>query len=163
MLLVLLASPTAALAETVVHQGAKVEISLPDGWKSQQDGDAMNVASPDGELMIVFVVLDSADAEKGFELIDKKLEESTGAIEWEEKPSNDKINGMDCEIWNGTAKDGTLHIEAVYIDTPADKSLGVYWFSTTESEAKFQKEIDLVVKGLKPVAAAPAPEPAPAK
>jgi hypothetical protein len=101
-------------------------------------------------MAIVFLVLPQADAEKTIATIEGELDKAVGKIKWGKKGVKDKVGGMDAEIWNGTAQDEKLQVEAIYCDLPGDKdSLAIFWFDTPESEKKFEKEIDLIVKGIK--------------
>ena len=152
LLVVALAAP--ALAAVIPYAPAGVEIAVPDKWKSETKGEVVSVTAPDGEMAIVFYVLPAGTPDKVFEDLDKKIEAGTGKIKWEDKPTKDKINGMETEIWNGTAKDGKMQVEALYLESPNGKNLGIYWFDTPESEKKYAKEIDQIVKGLKPTAGA---------
>ena len=159
LLLVSVVSGRAA-ATTITHKEAQVEIAVPDGWKSAQEDDMMSLTAPDDSIVVVFLVMPGETSDKTLEGIEKHLEKSTGKIAWDEKPKEDKVNGMDAEIWGGTAKDGKVQVEAVYVDTPSGKNLAIYWVSTPESEAKYTKDIDLIVKGLKPLATPAAASPA---
>ena len=155
-------APGICLAEVLTHEGAKIEINLPDKWTQAPDGNMMVVTAPDGDMSIMFMVLEQSEKDKVLEAIDKALEAKVGEIKWENDGNSkpEEINGMKGEIWNGTAKEGKFQVECISLDTPSDKNLGIYWFDTPESEKKYQKEIDLIVKGLKPMAAAPDAPPA---
>ena len=154
--------PGVSLAEVLTHPGAQIEITVPDKWTQTQEGEMLTVTAPDGEMAIMFMVLEQAEKDKVLEAIDKSLEAKLGEIKWENEGNSkpEEINGMKGDIWNGTAKEGKFQVECISLDTPSDKNLGIYWFDTPESEKKYEKEIDLIVKGLKPIAAAPAAAPA---
>jgi predicted Zn-dependent protease len=156
--------PGMVWAEVLTHAGAQVEITVPDKWKQASDEDSLTITSPDDAMAVVFTVLDSNEADKAFDAIDKELEKALGEIKWQNdgKPSEEKINGMTAWEWNGSAKEGKMFVDCLSIDTPADKTLGVYWFTAAEFEKKYEADVETIVKGLKPVAA-PAPvAPAPA-
>ncbi|MBF0500274.1 MAG: hypothetical protein HQM09_09080 [Candidatus Riflebacteria bacterium] len=142
-----------AFATTLTHAKAKVEITVPDTWKSAQDGDVMTLSAPDDSMSVVFMIMDSAAADKAFESIDKDLEKNLGPITWanDGKAIDEKINDMPTSEWNGKTKDGKMMVDCLSIDTPSDKALGVYWFSTEESEKKYEADIATIVKGLKPL------------
>jgi hypothetical protein len=142
----------AASAEVLVHAGAKVQINVPKGWNQKQDGDVLAINSPDKAVSVVFVVLEQKDAEKAFALMDKSVENAVGEVEWEHdgKAVDEDINGMPTSEWNGSAKHGSVYVDVLSIDTPADKNLGVYWFTAAAAEKKYQAEINTIVKGLKP-------------
>ncbi|MBF0408747.1 MAG: hypothetical protein HQM10_15475 [Candidatus Riflebacteria bacterium] len=152
-------------AKTLTHEAGKVEITIPDGWKEVASEDSLTVTSPDDSLAVVFSMFEAKEADKCFDNIDKELEKALGEIKWENdgKAKVTDCNGMPCSEWSGTAKDGKMFVDCDSIDTPADKTLGIYYFSTEESLKKFEKDLDALVRGIKPLAAAPAPEPAPAE
>ena len=149
----LLFSADLVQAEVLTHTGAKVQITVPDKWTQKKDGDVLVVNSPDGGVGIVFVAVDSENMDAVFDELDKKLEQDTGAIEWENdgEASEEDINGMPAAEWNGSAKDGALYVDVLVIDTPADKDLGIYWFTAADAEKKNQADINTIVKGLKPL------------
>jgi hypothetical protein len=140
-------------AEVLTHAGAKVQINVPEKWTQKQDGDVLVITSPDGGVGLVFAVVAEEDAEAVFEAMDKQLEQQTGTIAWENdgEASELTINGMPAAEWNGSAKGGAMFVDVLVIDTPADKDLGVYWFTDAASEKKNQAAIETIVKGLKPV------------
>ena len=161
---VLLLATAGAGAATFPFAAAQVEIASPDGWNTSQEGDAVTFTSPDKEMTVVFQLLPAGVETKTIEAIDKELDKAIGDVAWSDKPTEEKINGMDVEIHTGTAKEGKIVVEANYIDTPAERMLAAYWFSTPEADKKYEKEIETIVKGLKPTgAAAPAASPAAAE
>jgi hypothetical protein len=149
-----------ALAANFQFSAAKVEITSPEGWKSSQEGDVVTIGAPDDSISVVFMVLPEGLEDKAIEEIEKNLEKAIGKVAWKEKPTHEEVNGMPSEIWEGTAKEGKMVVEAMYTNTPADKSLGVYWFSTPEADKKYEKEIETIVKGLKPMGGAAPASPA---
>lgn len=138
-------------AATFQFKDAKVEISSPDTWKSAQEGDEVTFTSPDGEMAVVFLLLPAGIEGKAAEYLDKELDKAIGKVQWGEKPQNETINDMKFEIWEGSAKDGAMSVDAVYIDTPADRTLAGFWFSTKEAEKKFEADVLTIVKGIKPL------------
>lgn len=142
----------AASAEVLTHSGAKVQINVPKGWTQSQDGDVLTINSPDKAVSVVFIVLEQKETEKAFAIMDKAVEKAVGEVEWEHdgKAVDEEINGMPTFEWNGSAKNGKLYVDVLSIDTPADKNLGVYWFTAAAAEKKNQADIDTIVKGLKP-------------
>jgi predicted Zn-dependent protease len=140
-------------AEVLTHPGAKVQINVPAKWTQKQDGDSLLITSPDGGVAIVFVVIASKDVDAAFAAMDKELEKSTGGVEWanDGEATEETINGMPAAEWNGTAQDGEVYVDVLAIDTPAEKDLGIYWFTAAAAEKKNQADINTIVKGLKPI------------
>lgn len=145
--------PGIGAAEVLTHEGAQIEITVPDNWKQTPEENVLKIMSPDGEMGVTFMVLAQSEADKAFAEVDAALEKALGDIKWENdgKSKPEEINGMKGEIWEGTAKEGKLQVECISLDTPSDKNLGIYWFDTPESEKKYEKDIDIIVNGLKPI------------
>lgn len=138
-------------AATFQFKDAKVEISSPDTWKSAQEGDEVTFTAPDGEMAVVFLLLPAGLEGKASEYLDKELDKAIGKVTWGEKPAEETINDMKFEIWEGKAKDGAMAVDAVYIDTPADRTLAGFWFSTADAEKKYEADVLTIIKGIKPL------------
>jgi hypothetical protein len=142
-----------ASAEVLTHAGAKVQINVPKGWHQKQDGDVLHISAPSNELQIVFIVLSQSEAKQAFKEMDKAVEDAVGEVEWERdgKAAEEEINGMPAWEWNGSAKNETIYVDVLSIDTPSNKNLGVYYFSSGDAEKKYKADIEAIVKGLKPM------------
>lgn len=137
-------------AETVTFDAGGITVDVPAGWKAKND-KALTVESPDGNVTVGFIALPEKGADKASAAVEKVLEQYTGKVTWEDKPEKEKVNDIDAEVWDGTAKEGKLQVEAIYLDT-GDKEVAVYWYDTKESEAKYKKETDALYKSIKKVA-----------
>ncbi|MBF0547762.1 MAG: hypothetical protein HQM08_25215 [Candidatus Riflebacteria bacterium] len=153
------AVPSLVSAEVITHQEGQIQITVPDTWKKTEEANYIKIEAPDKEMTVCFIILSPEQADKILDTVDNKLEEFLGGIKWENdgKPKADEINGMKGEIWNGTAKEGKFQVECIVLNTPSNKKLCYYWFDTPESEKKYEKDIETIVKGLKPIATTPAP------
>lgn len=151
MLGLVAAFAASAFAATTPFTAAKIEISSPDGWKSNVDGDTTTYTAPDGLLSVVFTLLPKGAEDKAAEIIEKELDKSIGKVAWKDKPTKEKLNELDWETWEGTAKDGKMVVEANYVTGSTDRTVAIYWFSTPEADKKYEKEIDTIVKGIKPI------------
>ena len=140
-----------AHAASFPFTAANVEATAPDGWKSGQDGDTVTFTAPDGLMSVVLTLLPKGAEDKAAEVIEKELDKSIGKVAWKEKPTKEKINDLDFEIWEGTAKEGKMVVEANYITGASDRELAVFWFSTPEADKKYEKEIDGIVKSIKKI------------
>lgn len=152
--------------EVLTHPEAQVEITVPDSWKQAPEGNVLKITAPDESMAVVFMVLSPSETDKALAEVDAELEKAIGEITWENEgnATDTEVNGMQGDLWNGTAKEGKFQVECIALNTPSGKTLGIYWFDTPESEVKYEKDIDTIVNGLKPVAGAatPAPDAAPA-
>lgn len=159
--LVLFATASFA-ANVLTHEAAQVEIAIPANWTQSADGDVMTIESPDKEMAVVFMILNPKTADKALEELDATLEKTIGEITWNDEGAakTEEINGMSCDVWVGVAEKSKVQVECISLDTPSGKKLGIYWLDTPESEKKFAADIETIMQGLKPVAAAPVAAPA---
>lgn len=135
-------------AEVVAYDEGGLNVDVPAGWKHEKKDGALSIEPAAGGMAVVFLALPEKDQAKAVEAVEKALDAKVGKIDWEDKPEKEKINDMDAEIWEGTGKDGKLQVEATYLEA-GDKTVAIYWFDTKESEKKYEKDIDAIVKGLK--------------
>jgi hypothetical protein len=142
-----------AFATTLTHSGGKVEIGVPDGWKSSQDGDTITLEPADEAMSVVFTIVDGDKADQVFEEIDKEVEKKVGEITWENggKPSEVDVNSMDGYEYNGSAQKGKLNIYCLAINTPSDKTVLLYWFSDEASDKKYEKDSTFILENIKPL------------
>jgi hypothetical protein len=150
--LALVAAPVTA--GTFQFKKAGVEITSPEGWKSEEADGTVTIGAADGSIAVVFILLPAKDFSEAVKLLDKEAEKGVGGdIAWEEKPENLDLNGMKTEWWEGTAKEGAVVVEAAYIDTPSEEHvLAAYWFAAKDAYAKHDKAVEEMVKGIKPTA-----------
>ena len=148
-----LLSSQQAVAEVLTHAGAKVQITVPKGWTQHQDEDVLVIKAPDGGMAVVFAVLPEEHADKALEAIDKAIEKAVGTVTWEHngEAKEEEINGMATSEWNGSAEDGSIYVDALAISTPADKVLGVYWFTAAAKWEGYEGAVKTIVRGLQPV------------
>lgn len=130
---------------------ANIEATAPDGWKTSSEGDTATFTAPDGTLSVVFTLLPKGAEDKAAEIIEKELDKSIGKVAWAEKPTKEKINDLDWETWEGTAKEGKMVVEANYITGASDRELALFWFSTPEADKKYKAEIDSITKSVKKI------------
>jgi hypothetical protein len=150
MIAALIAAPLTA--GTFQFKKAQVEITSPEGWKSAESEGSVTFTAPDDSIACVFLAVPAKNFEEAAKLLDKEAEKGVGEIDWEEKPENIEINGMATELWDGTAKEGKMVVEAAYMDTPSgEQILCLYWFSAKDAATKHEKAIDEMVKGIKPM------------
>lgn len=148
-----------ALAKTFPHAEGQVEISIPDDWKETIEGNNLSASSPDDAARMSFMMLEAGESDKAGEAVDAELEKTLGAeIAWDtEDGTEEKINGMDCWYWVGTAKPkegDPLVVLAWVIYTPTDKELLCYVGVDAASMEKHKAALEAIVDGIKPMKAA---------
>jgi len=142
-----------AHAETRTHEGAKVTLDVPSGWKVETDGDSMTINDPKEEVAFFLHVLDVDALDKAVDALDKEVGKSFQNVKWEDEPSEQKINGMDSLILEGTAKiDGKpVDIGVLLVATPAKKILLVLGAVEHDKAKKHDKDVEHFLTSIKPM------------
>jgi predicted Zn-dependent protease len=142
-----------ALAETITHDVAKVTISVPKGWKSQKDGEALTLMDKAEDTAVAFAVVDADDLKLAGKRLEKYLAKKVKNLKWE-KEEKATINGM-----KGVALEGDGRIEGkdidlmvLVLDTPnPDKDLFVIAIAEDDVLDQHEDEVKYVFKNLKPI------------
>jgi predicted Zn-dependent protease len=152
-LAVLFAFAPPARAEVRTHDGAKITVDVPKGWKIEADEDSMTVTDPKEELAFYLQVLDVKDIKKAADAIDGEIGKQFQDVKWDEEPDTTKLNGMDAITLEGKAKvDGKpVHLGVAILMTPAKKALLVLGAVEADKEKKHEKDITSFFASLKPL------------
>ncbi|MBF0409621.1 MAG: hypothetical protein HQM10_19935 [Candidatus Riflebacteria bacterium] len=145
--------PGTSIATTLTHSAGQIEIAVPDNWKSSQEGDIIKIEAPGSDMMLVFRIEEGDKADKVFEAIDTALESKVGSITWDNDGNYKEVdlNGMNAYEYNGSADAGKLLIYCLWIDSPSDKSVLLYWLSDEAADSKYEKEVAAILSGIKPL------------
>jgi predicted Zn-dependent protease len=144
-----------ALAETTLtNEAAQVTISVPKGWKSQKDGEAITLMDKEEDTAVAFAVVDAADLKLAGKRLEKYLAKKVKKLTWE-KEEKVTINGM-----KGVALEGDGRIEGkdvdlavLVLDTPnPDKDLFVIGIAEDDVLDQHKDEIKYIFKNIKPAA-----------
>ena len=100
------AAPTSPVApdKTFTHEEGGIAFDLPDGWKSEEDGEMLSVSSPDGALSIVFWVTEADDFEAAAEALGEELAKQIKGLKFDGEPKEGKHNGMEHASVSGSGK-----------------------------------------------------------
>ena len=145
---------TPVLAETITNDVAKVTISVPKGWKTQKDGEAITLMDKEEDTAVAFAVVDAADLKLAGKRLEKYLAKKVKKLTWE-KEEKVTINGM-----KGIALEGDGRIEGkdvdlavLVLDTPnPDKDLFVIGIAEDDVLEQHKDEIKFIFKNIKPAA-----------
>ena len=146
--------PVFAAPTVVPFPDAQVEITVPENWTQEAKDGKLTISAPDKTMSVVFFAVTGSSDSADFDKIDESIEKDIGKVAWlrDSKGEPWENNGMKGEVYNGTAKDGTLQVECIWLVSAPEKHVYIYWFDNPASEKKYTAEIDTIVKGLKPLA-----------
>ena len=142
-----------ALAETITHDVAKVTISVPKGWKSVKDGDAVTLMDKAEDTAVAFALVDAGDLKLASKRLDKYLEKKVKQLKWE-KEEKANVNGMPGVALEGDGRiDGKdIDLAVLVLDTPnPDKDLFVIAIAEDAVLDQHIDEVKFVFKNLKPI------------
>ena len=143
--------PAAALAKSWPHADAKVTIDIPDSWKVEPDGDALNATSPDETAALIFVIVPADTLQKAADEIDKELDKIVKDVTMEDGKET-TLNGMKAWAADGKGKaDGKgVDIGVAFIQTKSGKILLVLGFGETGKYEKHEADISKILQSIKP-------------
>lgn len=88
------AAGIATIDKTFTHEAGGIQFDLPDGWKSEEDGDLLTVSAPDHSIAIVFWVMEAKDFEVAAAALDEELGKQVKNVKFDGDVKEDKHNGM---------------------------------------------------------------------
>ena len=143
-----------ALANTIKHSEAGVQITVPDTWKTEVQGEIVQSESPDEAVLAMFIGVPKAEFEAALDELDKTLAEA-GVKDFEgEEPVEGEIDGMPVFIADGTAVVEGQKVElAIFLALPpkCDRALimlGVSELGAADTHAKALSKMLMSIKPL---------------
>ena len=138
-----------ASADRINHKSAKVSMEVPDGWKSEIDGDQISLQTKKGDVFITMVTVDDSMKKDAVKNVKKFLDAKIDKLSLS-KPKDMTIGGMKAVVIDGDGfvdvnNDGTkdnIDLSIMVLDAPpADKDLLVFAFAEDATLAKHKDEI----------------------
>ena len=86
--------PLVANARTYKDDKAKVQVDIPDKWKVEAEEDSLMAQSPDGEIGLIFLVMDAAAVDKALDEMEKELSKIFKDVKPDGEAEEVTINGM---------------------------------------------------------------------
>lgn len=143
-----------ALAETRVHEGAQVEVWIPEGWDAEFEGDTMTISddAEDTSIAVVFTILKCSELGEALELLEKEVEENVSKLKVDEEPEEMNINGMDALSVDakGEIEGEAVELGFVILNTPNDKILMIVGIGTAESIEANQEKLEKILTSIAP-------------
>jgi hypothetical protein len=149
-LLFLILSSSLYAAE-VVNEEARINIWYPDNWKMTSDEDTLMLADPDGEAVVMYMLLPTAEMEQAIKEINKDL---ASIIELTEvgEPKEMEVNGMRSVYLDaqGKIEEVKIGVGIIFIYTPANKLLLVMSMVESGKYEKHEETLAKIIMGIKP-------------
>lgn len=141
--------PPSDQVQTYRYEDAKIELTIPAKWSLVKENNYLEIMSPGEELYVEFQILAAAEIEPALKETIDYLNSKIPDVKMGE-PKEGTENGMPSWSITGTSEAQELAVGIILFQTPANKLLSVYVEATPEAE-KFQADIDLIDKGIKPL------------
>lgn len=152
-LLAIMILSAAAGADTQTHGGAKVSITVPEGYTSKiEAGDILVMQSKDGTVGLLLWVVEKADAAEAIKLLDKGLEGKVSDAKWG-KLTKTNINALKGIKNVGTATvmgKPAFTMVAILGPTPTKKGLIVFGAVEQSKLKEHKAELAGIFASLKP-------------
>lgn len=150
--LIVLAASVSATAAPIVSKTGKVSVELPASWKTQAKGDTLLVAADaKKEIGVVFMITDPEATEATLAELRKAVGAKLKGETWE-APSQLTLNGMTGLAIEGSGmmSDKKAALSVIILETPAKKHVVLFGAVQADKEAAHAKEIEGILKSLKP-------------
>lgn len=149
-LLAVLVVFSAADAKTFPNREGKVEISVPDDWKSEMVNNVLQVESPEDGITLFFDILKDENIEDALANTEKNITSTLGPLVTE-RTAEIILNGMNTIVEDYKTKDGLVKVSVMLILTPAGKYMLCYYLGTEEADRKYADELTDIVGSIKPL------------
>ena len=146
------AKPAAAQAGQVfTHEEGGIQFTLPDGWKSEVEGEQLTVSPPGGGIGMVFWVPEGDTFEAAVAALEEELGKTVKNAKFDGEAKEDTHNGMPHAGLSGT---GVIEGDEVGFSVDllmAKKPVIVLTFASAENFKKFEADYMSLVKSIKKV------------
>lgn len=149
-----LLTPSFAKTFKIPEEGSFVSITIPDDWQSKEIDSGVESQSADNEVYFAVETTDAKGMDKAIEDAVKFLQEQGVTVDSKTmKQSEGKINGMDGVdvTWNGKDKEGDAIISLTILAAKKEKAVLITYWASPEGTKKHAKELDAILKSVKPL------------
>jgi hypothetical protein len=154
ILIFLIILPIQSLSqELFTDKSAGVQFVAPGGWYYEQEDDTVVFYPDEKNIVINIITHDSNSTSQIIDMIVSDLKNVFKDLKISE-PSENKINGMKGLEFHGTALNSdnvTMFIDFGLFVTPGNKILELDIITTRGNLKKYQEDIQMVIKGIKPI------------
>jgi hypothetical protein len=130
-----------------------VQFLAPGGWFYQQENDTVTFYPDENNIAINIITHESNSVEKIINIIVEDLKNNFKDLKISE-PTENEINGMKGWEFHGTAirnDDVAIFVDFGVFVTPKNRVLELGIITTSENLRKYQDDIQMVIKGIKPI------------
>jgi hypothetical protein len=146
--------PIQAFSQEVFRdESAGVQLTIPGGWYYENVNNSITFYPKDKDIVINITTYDASSIDKIIEVLVADLSKNFSDVNLS-KPAEDEINGLRGWELHGTAtsKDGIeMTIDYGIYSTPNNKILELGIVTTGDIMSKYQNEIEIIQKGIKPI------------
>ena len=149
----LIAVPALSSARTYPHATAKVQIDIPDNWKTETDEDTLAAEAPDGNLALFFGVMKATELDAALEALDEELSALVQNLRPTGEVEKITINGMEGALIEGKGTvDGTaIEVALVILVTRGGKVLVGLGMGTPDAVKRYDPDIERIFKSIRPI------------
>lgn len=144
--------PAVLFARVIPHHDAGVQITVPDNWTQEIDGDLLMMNDPGEEALLMFLVVEAEQIEDALSALETELENIVTDAEMED-PQERTLNGMQAIVADGygMAEGENVQLGVAVVKTPKNKALIVIGIVLDEAASKHQSAIEQAIRSIKPI------------
>jgi len=154
LLAMLLFTATGAFALTIPHEAAGIELTIPDTWKYEIDGEVLTIEAPEEGVAFVMGVAGDKEITEVLDELEKGLEKELGPITTG-KANEEPVNGMPAWSMLGTAKKGQVEVEFLFVKTPSGQMLFSQYYAAKVLSEKYADQVKSIYDSIKPLPTPP--------
>ena len=135
------------------HKEARVSITVPKGWKSQNDGKVFSVMTQQEDVAAAFTVVDEDSLGEATKAVGKSLGEKIQNLTFG-KEDKIEINGMKGVAVDGDGKMNGVDVDLmiVVLDTPVEgKAMMIIALAEDAKLAAHKAELKFLFQNIKPM------------
>ena len=145
------APPPAAFDKTFTHEGGGIQFDLPDGLKSEEDGDMLTVSTPDEALSVVLWLTEADAFEAAAEAPGEELAKKIKGLKMDGEPKEGKHNGMEHASVSGSGQADGRKVAFSADLVMAKKPVIILSFASPEMFEKHESSYVKLVKSIRKV------------
>ncbi|MEO1269228.1 MAG: hypothetical protein AAFX99_14085 [Myxococcota bacterium] len=154
-LLLAVAVPSVATADTFNFSTAGVKFDAPSGWTSSKEEGVLVIAPKDGSLALVFVGLRASDLDAAGKELDAALAEDFTHIKEKGSAEELSINGMPALAAEATAKskeDGSaVELGMVLVQTKSGRFMLILGVADAKNPDKHDAAVLKLIQSIRPM------------
>ena len=149
--------PFAAHAETLKFPSEEpiVQVAIPHSWGPKETETGVDATSPDSAIYLSIDIADDKTMNKTIDDAIDFLVKNGVNIDADSKHEypDTTVNGMKMGhlAWNGTDKDGPVHVQLGLVQPSEHKMLVITYWGSTDDEGKHEDAVNGIIDSLKAI------------